>query len=114
MENDIKKYDEIDQNRIADVIRFDAPEEVEQAADATKDGKSKAEISNETAGGKTTKEPRYMKPKVATSLPNKKEYNLTKARLITFEQLYEFNNLFLNKSFLRKRTRAAEQDIYTL
>jgi len=66
------------------VIRFDSAKEVEQAADGKKDGNSKAEISNETAGGKTTKEPRYMKPKVATTLPNKAEYALTKARLISF------------------------------
>ena len=51
-----------------------------------------------------------MKPKVATNLPNKRENNLTKARMLSFEQLYEFNNLFLNKSFLRKRTRAAEEE----
>ena len=55
-----------------------------------------------------------MKPKIPTGLPNKKENTLTKARLVSFKQLYEFNNLCLNKSFLRKRTRAAEEDILDL
>lgn len=36
-------------------------------------------------------------------VPNQHENNLKKARLVTFEQLYDFNNLFLNKSFLKKR-----------
>ena len=54
---------------------------------------------------------RYAHPKVKCTLPNHTENNLTKARLFSFEQLYEFNNLFLNKSFLRKRVRATEVDI---
>ena len=66
------------------MIRFDPGEEEEEVPEVKKDGKSKAEVSNETAGGKVTKEPRYMKPKVATSLPNRTEYNLTKARLVSF------------------------------
>jgi hypothetical protein len=34
--------------------------------------------------------------------------------MFSFKQLYEFNNLHLNKSFLRKRTRHAEEDIASL
>ena len=33
---------------------------------------------------------------------------------MTFKQLYDFYNLCNNKSFLRKRTRDAEEDIYNL
>lgn len=54
---------------------------------------------------------KYAKPKIKTLVPNSSENNLTKARTFSFEQLYEFNNLFLNKSFLRKRVRASEVDI---
>ena len=39
---------------------------------------------------------------------------MTKARLFSFHQLYDFNNLFLNKSFLRKRVRSTEEDIWQL
>jgi len=34
--------------------------------------------------------------------------------MFSFKQLYEFNNLYLNKSFLRKRTRNAEEDIASI
>ena len=30
---------------------------------------------------------------------------LTETRMLSFQQLYDFNNLCLNKSFLRKRTK---------
>lgn len=36
---------------------------------------------------------------------------LTEARLVTFAQLYDFNNLFLNRSYLRKRTGVCEKKI---
>ena len=36
---------------------------------------------------------------------------LTDARLVTFQQLYDFNNLFLNRSYLRKRTTTNEKKI---
>lgn len=33
---------------------------------------------------------------------------------MSFKQIYEFFNLCLNKSFLRKRTRHAENDIFLM
>lgn len=33
------------------------------------------------------------------------------ARLVTFKQLYDFNNLFLNKSYLRKRVKSTENHL---
>ena len=104
-------------NRKSDIIYFDPAKEEEVPEEQVEEVKTKAQVSDETKTGKTEKEkkiPRYMKPKVATNLPNMKENNLTKARMLSFQQLYEFNNLFLNKSFLRKRTRAAEEDIFKL
>ena len=53
----------------------------------------------------------WKKPKIATKLPNNKENPLTKARTHSFKQLYDFTNLILNKSFLRKRVYALEQDV---
>lgn len=50
-------------------------------------------------------------PKIKCHVPNDTENNLLKARTFSFQQLYEFNNLCLNKSFLRKRVRASEEDI---
>ena len=47
-------------------------------------------------------------------IPNNKENELTKARLVSFTQLYDFNNLCLNKSFLRKRTKHSEDHIAVL
>ena len=47
-------------------------------------------------------------------IPNNKENELTKARLVSFKQLYDFNNLCLNKSFLRKRTKQSEDHISVL
>lgn len=47
-------------------------------------------------------------------VPNQEENELTKARMVTFKQLYEFNNLFLNKSYLRKRTGRSEEYIAKL
>lgn len=52
-----------------------------------------------------------MKPKVDCWLPNYKENPLTKSRALSFEQLYDFNNIFLNKSFLRKRVTSTEEDV---
>lgn len=34
--------------------------------------------------------------------------------MMSFKQIYDFYNLCINKSFLRKRTRHAENDIYLL
>jgi len=42
------------------------------------------------------------------------ENELTKARLVSFKQLYDFNNLCLNRSFLRKRTSKSELNIEIL
>ena len=39
---------------------------------------------------------------------------LNKARLITFKQLYEFINLVMNKSYLKKRTKFAEDHLSSL
>ena len=47
-------------------------------------------------------------------VPNSGENELTKARLVTFKQLYDFNNMFLNKSYLRKRTKYSEDHISKL
>ena len=57
------------------------------------------------------KKDKYAMPKVKCHVPNNTENNLLKARTFSFHQLYEFNNLCLNKSFLRKRVRASEEDI---
>jgi hypothetical protein len=42
------------------------------------------------------------------------ENNLLKPRMFTFKQLYQLNNLCLNKSFLRKRTKVSEDNISVL
>ena len=34
--------------------------------------------------------------------------------MFTFEQLYDFNNLFLNKSYLKKRMKIAEDKVSKL
>ena len=34
--------------------------------------------------------------------------------MFTFEQLYDFNNLFLNKSYLKKRMKIAEDKVTKL
>jgi hypothetical protein len=47
-------------------------------------------------------------------VPNTEENELTKARLVTFKQLYDFNNFVLNKSYLRKRTSRNEEYISKL
>lgn len=47
-------------------------------------------------------------------VPNQHENVLKKARMVTFEQLYDFNNLFLNKSFLKKRMQMGEDNIKKL
>jgi hypothetical protein len=36
---------------------------------------------------------------------------LHESRLVTFKQLYDFNNLFLNKSYLRKRVKSTEDHL---
>jgi hypothetical protein len=33
------------------------------------------------------------------------------ARLVSFKQLYDFSNMFLNKSYLKKRTKNNENHI---
>ena len=42
------------------------------------------------------------------------ENNLLKPRMLTFKQHYQLNNLCLNKSFLRKRTKVSEDNISVL
>jgi hypothetical protein len=58
------------------------------------------------------KEDRSLKPKVRNHIPSATENPLTKTRTFSFKQLYDFNNLYLNKSFLRKRVRSSEEDIH--
>ena len=48
------------------------------------------------------------------TVPNEGENELTKARLVTFKQLYDFNNMVLNKSYLRKRTAKTEDHVSKL
>lgn len=50
----------------------------------------------------------------ASLLPNSVESDRLKARTFSFKQLYEFNNLVLNKSFLKKRTKVNEDHIAKL
>jgi hypothetical protein len=61
---------------------------------------------------KEAKQGKYLTPKIKTNLPTSTENLLTKARTFSFEQLYDFHNLCLNKSFLRKRVRSIEEDIF--
>jgi uncharacterized protein with NRDE domain len=44
----------------------------------------------------------------------KEDTDLIEARLISFKQLYDFSNLFLNKSYLKKRTKNNEEHIDAL
>ena len=41
----------------------------------------------------------------------KEDTDLIEARLISFKQLYDFSNLFLNRSYLKKRTKNNEEHI---
>ena len=68
---------------------------------------SKGDVS----GRGHTKESKYLHPKVKTKVPSMTENPLTKSRTFSFQQLYEFHNLVLNKSFLRKRVRSSEEDM---
>ena len=47
-------------------------------------------------------------------MPNLIEEDKLKARMFTFKQLYDFNNLCLNKSFLKKRVTVNEEHIAKL
>lgn len=47
-------------------------------------------------------------------IPNKVEDDRLKARMVSFKQLYEFNNLVLNRSYLKKRTKVNEGHISKL
>lgn len=48
------------------------------------------------------------------SMPNEVEDDRLKARMVSFKQLYDFNNLVLNRSFLKKRTKVSEDHIEKL
>ena len=50
----------------------------------------------------------------ASLMPNSVESDRLKGRVFSFKQLYDFNNLFLNKSYLKKRTKVNENHIDTL
>ena len=50
----------------------------------------------------------------ASLLPNTVESDRLKARTFSFKQLYDFNNLCLNKSYLKKRTKVNEDHIAKL
>ena len=123
-ENDVKKYNLMLRIAKDDVLIFRKEDPIPATASvdsqeedpsksqdiATIPDESKEESKDE--GGKVVKQPKFMKPKVKTYLPTSTENALTKARTFSFEQLYDFNNLFLNKSFLRKRVRSSEEDIF--
>ena len=56
----------------------------------------------------------YEFPRKASLFPNIIEDDRLKARMFSFKQLYEFNNLVLNKSYLKKRTTVNETHIAKL
>lgn len=47
-------------------------------------------------------------------IPNEVEDDRLKARMISFKQLYDFTNLVLNRSYLKKRTKTSEEHITKL
>ena len=47
-------------------------------------------------------------------IPNNFENELLKVRMVNFQQLYDFNNLCLNKSYVKKRTKINEDKIAKL
>ena len=47
-------------------------------------------------------------------VPDPGRNELTSARLFSFQQLYDFFNLCLNRSFVSKRTRSCEEDVFDL
>ena len=65
-------------------------------------------------GQEKRKEQAKREGKTYAPIPAKDENELLKARLFNFKQLYDFNNLCLNKSFLRKRTKKNEDHIAKL
>ena len=103
MENDIKNYDSL--KNMNDLMIFSPMDEEELKELIKKDKKEKE--------GDFSKK-KWIRPNHQAYIPNDVEDPLTKARMFSFKQLYEFNNLYLNKSFLRKRTRNAEEDIFKI
>lgn len=99
--NDIKDYSKM--QNLADLLEFKADEKqtgspVNQPEDAAVN----------QFGDHTTAKVK------STTVPDPGRSELTAARLFSFQQLYDFFNLCLNRSFLSKRTRGCEQDIYDL
>lgn len=115
-ENDVKDYRAMRRTAGADVLKFDIPTEYSvgdgQTLKLPPAGAEPALQKQETTAGKKAKgPPKWTKPLVPTFLPTATENPLKKARTFSFEQLYDFNNLVLNKSFLRKRVRSLEEDM---
>ena len=93
--------------KTASIANIEANEDPDvKKEDIDKDDKKKKKKSKDKG-----LEDKWKKPKIATKLPNYKENPLTKARTHSFKQLYDFINLVLNKSFLRKRVYSIEQDM---
>ena len=93
IENDIKDYKSLQSAK--DVLNFNSS-----------DGKLLME--------EPSKFGHHTNPKLANYIPDKNENTLTKARTFSFEQLFDFFNLCLNKSMVKKRTRSSEEEIYKL
>lgn len=108
LENDVKNYDKIRRFARDDIIRFDQP--THYSVD-TQQLLVAEEVSDPKEGGKKVK--KWLMPGVKTHLPTNTENPLKKTRGFSFEQLYYFNNLCMNKSFLRKRVRSLEVDLAT-
>lgn len=58
--------------------------------------------------------PDHTDPKLKPLIPNDWENEYKRSRMFSFEQVYDFFNLCLNKSLLNKRTRSAEEDVYAI
>lgn len=98
LSNDFKDYSSLMEEAKADLLNFD-PDEEEEGAE-----QESTQVNFQ----------KHTRPKVPSKIPNYKENPRTKARMVSFQQIYDMFNLSLNKSFLRKRTRSAEQDIHKL
>jgi hypothetical protein len=102
-ENDVKNYDKLRRTAKEDVIKFDQP--------SLYSVETQLLLAPLPDGGKKVK--KFLMPSIRTYLPTEAENPLKKSRAFSFEQLYAFNNLCMNKSFLRKRVRSLEVDVST-
>ena len=96
--NDVKNYTKLLEEEEAhkDVLSFEIDEEDLPPED------TKIEFGDHT------------RPMIPSKMPSKRENPKTKARMVSFQQIYDLINLCLNKSFMRKRVRSSEQDIHVL